>query len=257
MGTKITPMFGLVPSTYKNDLSRHKVDREVRRFFRSNHYGGYLAASMLTSHLVARNPLYRRFLMEMLLDVGCGPGHFLYYARREGWDCYGIDISWHLIHFAKSVYGLRVLNTYMEGLPFKDDCFAVVTINGFLEHAIDPSSVLKAVHRCIMNGGILSVYTPNLSSWMHFLMRKRFPFIMPPEHLWYFSPKSLSLLLEKAGFRVIRINSRELIKPDAAIRGIFVLFGREAMKISQNSVAKGMAVLALACTFPLRFFMAP
>src|SRR6266852_4450303 len=53
-----------------------------------------------------------------VLDVGCGAGHFLNCARRQGWETYGVEIAPHSAEFARASYGLSVLSKPVEELSF-------------------------------------------------------------------------------------------------------------------------------------------
>lgn len=138
-----------------------------------------------------------------LLDVGCGEGMFLELAKKAGYDCQGCDYG------LKSSYpeGVEVkIGTLdvLNGLPFEDESFDVVTNWAVIEHVRSPISAAKEMWRVLRKGGYLFCDTPLCGDLCERSVAGQSHWFWPPEHLHVFSARSLRMLYESAGFRVIR-----------------------------------------------------
>ena len=72
-----------------------------------------------------------------------------------------------------------------------------------IEHLTDPLASLQEVYRVLAPEGIICIHTINIESPFARLMDHRWPWLMEM-HLYYFSPQTLTQMLEKAGFQVIQ-----------------------------------------------------
>ena len=100
---------------------------------------------------------------EHLLDVACGQGRFLGYARQRGFDVTGVDVSDVAVDAARAnVPEATVLLSDGESLPFEDSCFDRVTCIGSLEHFPDPTAGAAEMARVLRPGGTAVVFVPNL-----------------------------------------------------------------------------------------------
>ena len=71
----------------------------------------------------------------------------------------------------------------------------------FIEHVRNPRSVLQWAASHLTPKGNLLIVTPGLGGVSHRVFGRHWPNYYP-EHLWYFSRKSLSRLLVECGFTV-------------------------------------------------------
>jgi len=143
-----------------------------------------------------------------ILDVGCGIGHFLNVASLNGWNAYGTEIS----EQASCIARQKNKNIYCDELrnvKFQNGYFDVITMFEVLEHAEDPSALLEECQRVLRAGGILYITTPNYQSLDRFLTGKRWK-IYNPEHLSYFGIKSLCFLLNKTGFKIRSLETKNI-----------------------------------------------
>ena len=136
-----------------------------------------------------------------LLDIGCGAGFFIAYLKRYGWDVTGVDISEWASKFAKEKLGLNVFTGSVEEIEFNDK-FYVITMYHILEHLPDPLRTLKRILELLADDGVLVVKGPNLGSFDRIWHGKKWRRYDVPFHLYYFTPKTYGLILEKAGFSV-------------------------------------------------------
>ena len=190
-----------------------------------------------------------------VLDVGCGAGHFLNCARERGWETHGIEIASHSAEFARASYGLSVQTKPVEALRFPPGFFDLITLIGVIEHVPSPVEFLQELEPLLRPGGILFLLTDNVRSWMHWVMRDRFPWLIPPEHLQLFSTQSMTVLLRRTGFELCGIQSMETIFDDAAIRGIAALLRRNGRRLSASSALQKCVRPLLWATYPARWLL--
>lgn len=141
-----------------------------------------------------------------LLEIGCATGFFLRIAREHGWDVVGVDPCRWAVDYAGQRFGLSVWPGTLESAAFPDNHFHVVVMLDLVEHLYDPMTTLAETHRVLCDGGMLFLSTPNVASLLATLLRSRWWCIMD-EHLNYFSPQTIRLILRKTGFRPLRIQS--------------------------------------------------
>lgn len=163
-----------------------------------------------------------------ILDIGCGPGFFLKYAKKKGWHVNGIDSSESAINFAKKNLKLKnVDRTSYQDLAFKKNLlYDVIYSNGVLEHIDDPLNFIKIAHKLLKKKGLLFLSVANDFNIFQFLSMKNISkpwWILPPEHINYFRPNDLKKLLKKNKFKIINISSSFPIE-------IFLLMGQNYIK---------------------------
>lgn len=145
--------------------------------------------------------LLRRYLGEQrgrLLDVGCATGIFLDAAQKEGWDVEGIEPSRYMRDHALKGVAPRIREgVFLDMEP--GEPYDLISFWDVLEHVRDPRQTLEHAAKLLRPGGLLVVNVPNRESLLARIMRGNWPLLLP-EHLFYFSPKSLRYLLESAGF---------------------------------------------------------
>jgi len=141
-----------------------------------------------------------------LLEIGCGHGEVLLEARKRGFRVSGVELSAHAAALANRCLGAQAVSVgAVETLPFALDHFAAVLAADVIEHVRDPEDWLLRIHKLLIPGGILLLIAPSLDSWTRRLMRSRW-MEYKVEHLYYFSARSIRLLLERCGFDEIRIS---------------------------------------------------
>lgn len=139
-----------------------------------------------------------------LLDIGCGTGFFIACLKRYGWDVTGIDISDWASGFARKKLRLNVFTGTVEHSLF-DKRFDVVTMYHILEHLPDPLGTLKKISEIIADDGFLVIKGPNLASFDRIWHGSNWRGYSDKSHLYYFTPKTYQMMLEKAGFSVQKI----------------------------------------------------
>lgn len=146
-----------------------------------------------------------------IIDIGASTGFFLAeIQKRKNWVPFGVEYSKKAVQKALREYGIRLLHGDIHSNRISDNFFDVVTMHSVLEHIPNISKTLKGVNRKLKKGGLFVFNVPNIWSFEYYLYKflgKPFPgFIF--EHLYYFTPKLITNILEKNEFRVVHITSR-------------------------------------------------
>jgi 2-polyprenyl-3-methyl-5-hydroxy-6-metoxy-1,4-benzoquinol methylase len=151
-----------------------------------------------------------------LLDIGIFNGSFVSYALSSGWDAYGLDPNIKAISLAKKIVpNERLFHGYVQSSPFPPESFDVVTMWEVLEHATDPSDMLKKVHNLLAPNGIILISVPNFNSLESRLFGKYWNGLDVPRHLYHFTPHTISKMLEKTCFKKIflkTINASQILE---------------------------------------------
>lgn len=141
-----------------------------------------------------------------VLEVGCGCGQFLK-DLEDGCVPFGIEISKQLAKTAGKAVSNRggtVINaSSLEGLAsFDDGSFDCVIMSAYLEHEIQPKEVLKESGRVLRPRGRLIIKVPNYNSINRVIRDRNWCGFRYPDHVNYFTPKSLKEVLKGAGFSI-------------------------------------------------------
>lgn len=139
-----------------------------------------------------------------VLDVGSAAGFFLKAAKDEGWDAFGIEPNVWMVKWGNKQYGVNAKAGTLEKAGFKKDFFDVVTLWDVLEHVPDPKKTLKEVHGVLKKGGVVAINFPNIGSTLAKLTGRKWWFLTSV-HLYYFTPHTLSKMLESAGFETVLV----------------------------------------------------
>lgn len=142
-----------------------------------------------------------------LLDVGCGGGAFLVWARRLGWEVVGVDPDPGAVRAARG-HGLEVHVGTLDEVELGAARFDAIVLNHVIEHVSDPVGTLAASRRLLRADGCIVVVTPNVHSLGHRLFGRHWLHLDPPRHLYLFSPESLRRCAVRAGLRVERLETR-------------------------------------------------
>lgn len=62
---------------------------------------------------------------------------------------------------------------------------------------------LKEIYRLLKTGGVLCIFTPNINSIKRIILRGKWYAFKPREHNYFFSPSTLTRMLETVGFNLI------------------------------------------------------
>lgn len=130
-----------------------------------------------------------------LVDVGCGAQPYRRLLPSDI-EYVGLDIERAQADFGYAIPDVRLIGE--DGRwPVLDSQADVVLATETLEHVPDPPAFLGEAHRCLRTGGRLVLTVPFAARW-HYI----------PNDYWRFTPSSLRILLERAGFAHVVVHAR-------------------------------------------------
>jgi 2-polyprenyl-3-methyl-5-hydroxy-6-metoxy-1,4-benzoquinol methylase len=139
-----------------------------------------------------------------LLDVGCAAGFFLDEARKRGWQVEGMDVSSYAVEYARGRFGYDVRHGSLTDLDYAAGAYDLVTMWDVIEHVPDPLAYVRKAASLLRSGGVFALATPDVDSLPAKLAGPRWVgYKLSEEHVYYFSTKMLTRMLEEAGFEVV------------------------------------------------------
>ena len=159
---------------------------------------------------------------DSILDIGCNNGYMLYQFKNNYKNLIGLEYSSAQIERARiNLEGLNFLGLVgsPEDMPqVESNSIDTIITADTIEHIPDVYAAAEEMFRVLKPGGDLFINTPNIG-----FIKKRallllgfFPSTSQPNegigddslfdggHLHYFTFRSLRLVLEKAGFKMVK-----------------------------------------------------
>ena len=142
-----------------------------------------------------------------LLDIGAATGEFVHEAIKMGFDAEGIEISEGARSQAKKLYGIDLLPGSLDDFT-GETVYDVIHLNHVLEHLESPGDTLDRCYSMLARDGLLVIEVPqqfnnDLDRVKYLLGMKKPEFnIYSLHHIFFFSPKSVTTLVRKAGFEI-------------------------------------------------------
>ncbi len=164
----------------------------------------------------AEEPLYLRTFRRRLefalrngprsgaaLDVGCAAGFCMEAMRQLGFEAHGVEVSATIASHAVEHFGFDSIHIgTLQGSPFPDRSFDLITMWDVIEHVIDPRGLLAKARALLKPDGLLVLETQNIDSLFARALGRRWHHYKHAEHIYHFTPATLRTLLDSSGFAV-------------------------------------------------------
>lgn len=187
-----------------NERKRRRNNRKVYYFFSDK---ARQIKRILRRHrrkeMISIDSLYNS---GNFLDIGCGNGGTLKHINKK-YTPYGIEISESLSKEANEYCikngGMVICADSYSGLQsFESSFFDIVLLRSYLEHEYQPLPVLREVNRVLKKDGIAIIKVPNFDCWNRRLRGLGWPGFRFPDHVNYFTPKTLKEIVEHSGLKI-------------------------------------------------------
>lgn len=138
-----------------------------------------------------------------ILEIGCGDGNFLAFLRRAGWTVHGSEFDARTAEMVLRRHGIRLFTGDVAGGEVPEGAlFPVIAAYHVLEHVYHPARWLRGVRRLLAADGVLHLQVPNFASLTRRLTGAAWASLMFPQHVYFYTPRTLAELLRREGFRV-------------------------------------------------------
>ncbi len=139
------------------------------------------------------------------LDIGSGFGFYTQALRKAGYRTVSINPGKYENKVFNDLNGDQPVNVMFEDYQSVDQ-FGIVMMSQVLEHLLEPDQTISKVSELLASGGVLACAVPNYASFLVKLLGiKDNACLWIPEHVNYFTEPGLRALVEKNGFRVVKV----------------------------------------------------
>lgn len=172
-----------------------------------------------------------------IIDIGCGTAGFGEYCLNSFIPYSGFDASQAQVEYANRL-GLDVIHAtsisdYLTKCDVDTNAIIVFTLWDVLEHIRDPKKLFEELKSVPAKTKYIFVSIPNGGAlrWkraIHNVINGKYSYDSW-EHVFYFTPKSLSVAMKNMGFKIMKIGSvvcypRKLSCSELLRRFTFILF---------------------------------
>lgn len=134
-----------------------------------------------------------------LIDIGSGDGYFPEHAMKKGWNVYGTEFTDAKVEFSRRK-GITMHKGVLDVKNYSPGFFDVIISIEVIEHINNPLEEIAKFRELLRPGGVVYLTTPNFNSVSKFLLGKNWNIVAYPEHLSYYTKKTLKDLFESNGF---------------------------------------------------------
>jgi len=189
-------------------------------YFSGDHadgYADYLGAEPVLRREFARTLAFiRRYRgTGKLLEVGCAYGFFLQEAKRY-FSVRGIELADDAAAYCRR-HGLAVETGTVDEVERGGGPFDVIVLLDVIEHLPDPRATIAALARALAPGGVILLTTGDFASLAARAFGSAWRLMTPPQHLWFFTSRSMERLAAGAGLEIASLDHPGKIVPLALV----------------------------------------
>ena len=143
------------------------------------------------------------------LDVGCAAGFCMAVLRERGFETHGVEVSETIGSHARDHFGFDTVHFgTLESSPHPDHHFDLITMWDVVEHVVDPRALLMKAAQLLVPGGLLVIETQDIESRFARALGPRWHHYKHAEHIYHFTPSTVTALLDDAGFETGKLTHR-------------------------------------------------
>jgi SAM-dependent methyltransferase len=186
---------GLLYAHYYNpeELSREALEQQLK--------------NPTFAHRMRRIEAMRGSRERRIFEIGCGDGNFLAFMQRAGWTVDGSEFGSEPVSLVRHRHGIAITHGDVTKQRPLSAPYPVVAAYHVIEHIYRPAEWLRQVRTLIEPRGLLCLQTPNWNSLTHALTGLAWASMTFPQHVYLYTPTTLSALLPHFGFDVLSVTT--------------------------------------------------
>ncbi len=174
-------------------------------------YAKYSRSNSISPITIDRYNVLLRFfesyrLNNTIIDIGAGDGHFIGLAKQNHWKAYATEFDDDAVKLCQEKEVL-VHKGKLDPSHYQSDYFDVIYSSEVIEHINNPIEEVINFHTILREGGLVYVTSPNFNALSRRLLKHKWNIFNYPEHLCYYTPKTLNKLFTDHGFKKIQIQT--------------------------------------------------
>jgi 2-polyprenyl-3-methyl-5-hydroxy-6-metoxy-1,4-benzoquinol methylase len=141
-----------------------------------------------------------------IIDVGAGDGHFIGLAKQTGWNAFATEFDNASVQLCQEKE-VMVHKGKLNSDNYADNYFDIIYSSEVIEHINNPLEEINNFRKILRTGGLVYVTTPNYNSISHKILKNKWNVFNYPEHLCYYTPKTLAKLFLDNGFKKVSVET--------------------------------------------------
>jgi hypothetical protein len=142
------------------------------------------------------------------MEIGPGMSAFLPETRLFGFEPYAVEINEAAAAFQRECGISHIVTQPVEELSAHLPEMDVVRMWDVIEHLKAPSRAIAAAWALLRSGGLITLATTNFDSLSRWWNGPEWVYLNGADHIYLFTPATLTALLVKHGFADVRIRTR-------------------------------------------------
>ena len=145
--------------------------------------------------------------IKEVLEVGCSFGKYLKDLRDWGnFNVVGVEISQNMAQKGQEEFNLEIKAGELLEYDFGSNRFDLIIMSHVIEHLYNSQETLKEIFKILNPQGLFLIKTPNFETIERKIFNKYWIVYEAPRHVIIFSERTLSKLLEKSGFKILKVH---------------------------------------------------
>jgi len=173
------------------------------------------------------NKYYRINKNTKVLEVGPGSGEWIETLVNNNVKNFtGIELSNDEYRLLDNKYGEKIIHKDLLNY-FNSKRFDIIFLWDVLEHLRDIKSNIIHLKNLLKKDGILVFSVPNINSVSWLLLKGKWRFFIPPEHIYYYNYKNIKYFAKKFNFKIISFNTKTQLQSFVPNKDIDVFKGKK------------------------------
>lgn len=144
-----------------------------------------------------------------LLDIGAGYGFFLEIAKERGWEVHGTELTEEAVEHCRGK-GITMFQGEFHHLNLDIESYDVIVSIEVIEHINTPIEYVETARKVLRTGGLFYLTTPNFNSILRYRLKEQYNVIEYPNHLCYYTSRTLTKLFTENGFQPMNMKTTGL-----------------------------------------------